>query len=53
MDFTEAFLRVEQERDYLIDLLRKIIGVDTTIPPGEITENLWTILRNRTARIRF
>lgn len=44
MDFTEAFLRVEQERDYLIDCLRKIIGVDTSIPPGENYGELVNIL---------
>lgn len=44
MDFAEAFLRVEQERDYLIDILRAIIGVDTTIPPGENYEELVGIL---------
>jgi len=46
MDFTEAFLRVEQERDYLIDLLRTIIGVDTTIPPGENYGELVDILES-------
>ena len=35
MDFKEVFLRVEQEKDYLIDILRAMIGVDTSIPPGE------------------
>jgi len=35
VDFKEVFLRVEQEKDYLIDILRAMIGVDTSIPPGE------------------
>lgn len=35
MDFKEAFNKVEQERDYLIDILKAMIAVDTSIPPGE------------------
>ena len=44
MILTEAFSRVEHERDYLIDLLRAIIGVDTSIPPGENYGKLVDIL---------
>jgi succinyl-diaminopimelate desuccinylase len=53
MDFTEAFLRVEQERDYIIDLLRKIICVDTTIPPGENYGELVDILEAELKRFGF
>ena len=34
MDIQAAFERVERDRDYLIDILQKIIQVDTTVPPG-------------------
>ena len=35
MEYKEAFLRVEQEKDYLIDILKAMIAVNTCIPPGE------------------
>jgi succinyl-diaminopimelate desuccinylase len=35
MDYKEAFARVEKEEDYIVDVLRKVIAVDTTVPPGE------------------
>ncbi|MBU0735954.1 MAG: M20/M25/M40 family metallo-hydrolase, partial [Proteobacteria bacterium] len=44
MVLKEAFSRVDRERDYLIDLLRTIIGVDTSIPPGENYGKLVDIL---------
>lgn len=30
----EAFARVEKEEDYIVDILRRIIAVDTSVPPG-------------------
>lgn len=44
MDYKEAFLRVEQERDYLIDILKALIAVNTCIPPGENYGRLADIL---------
>jgi succinyl-diaminopimelate desuccinylase len=35
MDYKDAFTRVEQEEEYIVDILRKVIAVDTTVPPGE------------------
>lgn len=44
MDYKEAFLRVEQERDYLIDILKALIAVNTCIPPGKNYDRLADIL---------
>jgi len=35
MDYKEAFLEVEKNEDYITDILKKIIRVDTSVPPGE------------------
>ncbi len=35
MDYKDAFAAVEKSEDYIIDILQKIIAVDTTVPPGE------------------
>ena len=35
MDLKTAFAEVERNEDYIVDILQKIIAVDTTIPPGE------------------
>jgi len=35
MDYQDAFIEVEKNEDYLIDILQKIIKIDTTVPPGE------------------
>ena len=35
MDFQDAFARVDKEEEYIVDMLRKVVAVDTTVPPGE------------------
>jgi succinyl-diaminopimelate desuccinylase len=35
MDYAEAFARAEEQEAYIVDILRKIIAVDTSVPPGE------------------
>lgn len=35
MPYKEAFARVEKEEDYIVDILRQVIAVDTSVPPGE------------------
>jgi succinyl-diaminopimelate desuccinylase len=35
MDYKEAFIKVEQGKDYIIDILKAMIAVNTCIPPGE------------------
>lgn len=35
MSYKEAFLEVEKNEDYIVDILKKIIRVDTSVPPGE------------------
>ena len=34
MDYKDAFHRVEKEEAYIVDVLRKLVAVDTTVPPG-------------------
>lgn len=35
MDHGEAFRAAEKNEGYIVDLLRKLIAVDTSVPPGE------------------
>jgi succinyl-diaminopimelate desuccinylase len=35
MDYKELFSMIDKNEDYIIELLRKIIAVDTTVPPGK------------------
>ena len=35
VSYKEAFLEVEKNEDYIVDILKKIIRVDTSVPPGE------------------
>jgi succinyl-diaminopimelate desuccinylase len=35
LSYQDAFKRVEETEDYLVDVLQKIIAVDTSVPPGE------------------
>ena len=34
MNLTEVFSQVDKNQDYIVDLLQKILAVDTSIPPG-------------------
>ena len=40
MDYNEAFERVEANRDYIVEMLRKLIRIDTSIPPGRNYDKL-------------
>ena len=35
MSYQDAFEKVEQTEDYLVDVLQKIVAIDTSVPPGE------------------
>lgn len=35
MKYDEAFRTVEKNEGYIVDILRKVIAVDTSVPPGE------------------
>ena len=35
-----AFAKVEENEDYIIDVMRRVIAVDTTVPPGENYDKL-------------
>ncbi len=34
MDYKRAFLAVEENRDYIVQTLRKLVAIDTSVPPG-------------------
>jgi succinyl-diaminopimelate desuccinylase len=53
MDYQEAFSKVEKERDYLIDILKALIAVNTTIPPGENYGRLVDILEGELKTSHF
>ena len=40
MDYNEAFEHVEANRDYIVETLRKLIRIDTSIPPGKNYDKL-------------
>ena len=44
MSYQEAFSAVEKNEEYIVELLRKLIAVDTSVPPGENYEKLIEIL---------
>jgi len=35
LSYQDAFKKVEQTEDYLVDVLQKIVAIDTSVPPGE------------------
>jgi len=53
MDHKDAFARVEQEEAYIVDILQKIIAVDTTVPPGENYAKLIDIVEPEFQRFGF
>lgn len=53
MDYSEAFTRVEQEEEYIVDILRKIIAVDTSVPPGENYAKLIDVVEPEYQRYGF
>ncbi|MFH1091369.1 MAG: M20/M25/M40 family metallo-hydrolase, partial [Pseudomonadota bacterium] len=53
MEFKEALARVNKEEDYLIDVLRRLIAVDTTIPPGENYGRLLDLVEPELRRFGF
>lgn len=44
MPYEEAFRKVEESEDYIVDMLRRIVAVDTSVPPGENYEQLIDIV---------
>jgi succinyl-diaminopimelate desuccinylase len=53
MDYSDAFARVEQEEEYIVDILRKIIAVDTSAPPGENYAKLIDVVEPEFQRFGF
>ena len=44
MNYEEVASRIEQEKNYIVEMLRKIIAVDTSVPPGDSYDNMIDIL---------
>ncbi|UCD56951.1 MAG: ArgE/DapE family deacylase [Candidatus Hydrogenedentota bacterium] len=40
MDYKEAFEGVEATRDYIVETLRKLVQIDTSVPPGKNYDKL-------------
>ena len=40
MDYKEAFEHVEANRDYIVETLRKLVRIDTSVPPGRNYDKL-------------
>ena len=53
MDYKEAFARVEQEEAYIVDILKRIIAVDTSVPPGENYAKIVDIVEPEFQRFGF
>ena len=53
MDYSEAFVRVEQEEAYIVDVLKRIIAVDTSVPPGENYAKLIDIVEPEFKKFNF
>jgi len=53
MDYSEAFARVEQEEAYIVDVLKRIIAVDTTVPPGENYAKLIDVVEPEFKKFNF
>jgi succinyl-diaminopimelate desuccinylase len=53
MSYEDAFRRVEQTEDYLIDMLQRIIAVDTSVPPGENYSKLIDIVEPEFRKFGF
>jgi succinyl-diaminopimelate desuccinylase len=53
MRYEDAFKKVEETEGYLIDILRKLIAVDTTVPPGENYERLIDVAEPELAQFGF
>jgi len=53
MEYSEAFAKAEQEEEYIVDILRKIIAVDTSVPPGENYAKLIDVVEPEFQRYGF
>jgi len=53
MRYEDAFEKVEETEEYLIDTLRELIAVDTSVPPGENYERLIDVVEPELTRIGF
>lgn len=53
MDHNEAFKRVEANKDYIVDMLRKLVQIDTSVPPGKNYDKLVATLEPDFERFGF
>ena len=53
MSYQDAFAAVEKNEEYIVELLRKLIAVDTSVPPGENYETLIELLEPEFKKFGF
>jgi len=53
MDHKEAFECVEANRDYIVDMLRKLVQIDTSVPPGRNYDKLVATLEPEFEKFGF
>lgn len=53
MDYKEAFAAVEANRDYIVDMLRKLVQVDTSVPPGRNYDKLVDVVEPEFKKFGF
>ena len=53
MSHRDAFKRVEESEDYLVDVLRRIIAVDTSVPPGDSYAQLIDVVEPEFHKLGF
>ena len=50
MDATAAFDHIEKNTEYLVETLRRLISIDTRVPPGNEYERIVTFLESEFRR---
>ena len=53
MNYDDIFRAVESNQDYMIDIMQRIIAVDTTIPPGNNYDKLLDVVEPELQRYGF
>lgn len=53
MDFSRAFALVDEQEDRLIERLRQVVAIDTTVPPGENYKELVDLVEPEFQRFGF
>jgi len=53
MNPKEAFDRVDKEESYIVEILRKIVAIDTSVPPGENYDKIIDVLEPELVQYSF